>query len=114
MTLEALYHTLEQKLPKDSLLLDSSTGYIDVKLINALRVQTGGEAMDEQIQLPTVVNMIYAWKAALSTLQSYRLEQLFPQLLPDSNLVGKNHRAAPDAMMLKALIKLYVSKMRSV
>ncbi|MCJ1363980.1 hypothetical protein MMC16_003089 [Acarospora aff. strigata] len=94
-------------LTQDCQILEWSTNRCDWKSLQRLVT-----AVDPSTTIRTrraEFDVTYAWKLWWESqgLRYYRLDVLHPLCCPDSEFVGQNHRAAPDAQMVREMVELY-------
>jgi len=89
----------------DTILVEWSNSKFDYHIIRRFSVKAGDTSILPDKKIGWLLQL--DWRTCLPGLLSMKLEDAFPLVYPGHNLVGKNHRAMPDVLMMKLMCDKY-------
>jgi hypothetical protein len=94
---------IEVGIRSDTVMIEWSTSGADINVLRRVAHYFGLQ----NVLLPqNYISPFLAWRDYISEFPSMAMDVLFPAVFPDSPLVGRNHNALPDAIMLWKLTAL--------
>jgi hypothetical protein len=98
ITVQQLWNEMiEVGIRSDTVMIEWSTSGADINVLRRVAHYFGLQ----NVLLPqNYISPLLAWRGYISEFPSMAMDVLFPAVFPDSPLVGRNHNALPDAIML--------------
>ena len=104
ITVQQLWNEMiEVDIRSDTVMIEWSTSGAD---INVLRRVAHYFDLQDVLLPQNYISPLLAWRDYISEFPSMAMDVLFPAIFPDSPLVGRNHNALPDVIMLWKLTSL--------